>query len=189
MSQAQLALPNCYRNRSLSDPIQAHLQWFNSRTAGLWLGWQASSESWGCSALFVRYLPLHCAVGAHTPSTPENAESHEFIIQQLQTFILKTGWNSFRADNNLICTEALSASWPSAKTSKRASKASPATTREGSLVATSSREHPMVCKEQHTAELRSAPKSTLNSVTEGSQAYHFICKFHGNFKILTRLNT
>lgn len=121
---------------------------------------QHSLRSWDSQQAFHRVLWWKCWVShwteqellTHPPSCmallPRAAETCAFIKKAIQTFILKTGWNSFKAANNLIWTEAFSASSPSAKTSKRASKASPATTREGSLVVTSSRKHPMVYNKQ-----------------------------------------
>lgn len=88
--------------------------------------------------------------GARGPLPRRGARDAGAPERRPRTFVLKTGWNSFRAGSSLICTEARSASLPSANTSKRASRASPATTREGSRVATSSRKRPMVWSGQNT---------------------------------------
>ena len=129
---------------TLCDPVDCSL--LGSSVHGIS---QARILEWGCHFLLQGIFPhlLRWQVDSTTepPGKPNKT---------LHTFILKTGWNSFRVDNNLIWTEALSASLPSAKTSKRASKASPATTRQGSLVATSSRKHPMVWRKENTARDR-----------------------------------
>lgn len=61
------------------------------------------------------------------------------------TLALKTGWSAFSAANKRMFLAAVSASSPSAKTSNKASRASPFTTRSASLVATWSKAFPIIC--------------------------------------------
>lgn len=162
--QVLWALLNSSRKRTVPTPFWPKSQWFNRKA---WALTQPTSilQFRGWSALWITEIARR---ELQTPPSRRMARPKHFDAKQLHTFILKTGWNSFRADNNLIWTEALSASLPSAKTSKRASKASPATTREGSLVATSSRKHPMVWGQDTLL-----PSNILTSVSKIST--HFKC--------------